>query len=222
MLRGEASTTYSRFPYDTKPNTISPWPEISRLYSGIPLIYMVRHPVDRAFSHYRHWLRSGNAGTFEEAIEKQPPIIDCSRYQAQIEHVLEHMGDVPMFIETFDRFHREQNSVVEEVCDFLGIDKAGTSSGPDLHVNEHNSDTVISEWASRIPLVRRSRKLFPAVARKYLKKAVLATPVRRHINASVNPDPMSDSMRARLLEEFAPDVDFIESRLGRDLQEWRS
>lgn len=114
-VRGEASTTYSRFPFDTKPNTTSPWPEIAKLFPGIPLIYLVRHPVDRAFSHYRHWLRNGNRGSFEDAIEIEPPILDCSRYRSQIEHVTSVLGDVPIHVETFDRLHADQSGVVDAV-----------------------------------------------------------------------------------------------------------
>ncbi len=83
QICGDASTTYSRWP--NKPNV----PE--RIYKNlreIKFIYIMRHPVARAYSHYVHHMRTGVTMTFEEALSKDDIYINCSKYWMQIERYL--------------------------------------------------------------------------------------------------------------------------------------
>ena len=72
QLRGEGSTTYSRWPYLEEPWTLDPREEILARRPDVRLVYLVRHPVDRAFSHYYNNLRLGRENlSFEDAIDAE-------------------------------------------------------------------------------------------------------------------------------------------------------
>lgn len=222
QLRGEASSTYSRHPYDTAPNTIDPWPEIARCFQGLSLVYLVRDPISRSYSHYRHWLRKGNRGTFEEAMESEPPIIDCSRYRIQIERIQSVMGDVPMFIETFDRMSLSQSDVVQEVRDFLGLQEMALDDDRSVHENKHGYEVVLGQYLKTLPFGATIRAATPQRLRTLGKTILIASPLRRMMDRQVKPFPMLSETKKRLREKFEPDIAFIESLVTRSLDSWRS
>ena len=83
QICGEASTTYSR------------WPQFAdvayRLAQVVPkakLIYIIRNPVDRSYSHYGHHMRAGVTMTFEEALKRDKVYVNVSLYMMQIQQWL--------------------------------------------------------------------------------------------------------------------------------------
>jgi CRISPR-associated endonuclease Cas1 subtype I-B len=71
QLCGESSTCYSRWPHfgDVAGR-------IARDLPNVKLIYIMRHPVDRAYSHYAHNMQWGVTMSFEEALEAFEDSID--------------------------------------------------------------------------------------------------------------------------------------------------
>lgn len=220
-MRGEASTTYSRYPYDQVPNTVDPWPRIAREFPRVKMVYLVRHPVERAYSHYRHWMRSQGFVDFCRAVEIQPPILDCSRYRLQIEHVERFMGAGSVFIETFDRFGSDPAGVVADVRSFLGLEPRPLV-GSGWVENRHEPRRVVSDQLARVPGVLRVRRFIPKPLRVQLVDAVAISIGKSLFRRQICPPSLGGDMRARLLREFVEDTAFIESRLGRSLHGWRS
>ena len=78
---GEATTSYSYAPH-----TADIPQRIHRLLPECKLIYMLRPPVARTYSHYvqelqiRVWAPAGELGTFEDALENCPVLIDAGMY----------------------------------------------------------------------------------------------------------------------------------------------
>ena len=74
QLCREASTTYLRWAHTLDSSRL-----VADTVPDAKFIYMMRHPVDRAFSHYGHHMREGIMMTFEEALEKDIIYVDCGK-----------------------------------------------------------------------------------------------------------------------------------------------
>jgi len=122
LATGDASTSYSRIRYH--PETIT------RIVDHIPsakIIYMVRHPLKRMESAcLEHLATPGNPLRFksvDEALKKQPMIIDSSRYWEVYDRYRRSFPEDNIRIIWFEEFIKDPHQVFSEICDFLGIDK---------------------------------------------------------------------------------------------------
>lgn len=118
QLCGDASTTYTKLP------DVTGVPARTERVFGkdVKLIYIVRNPVDRAASHYRHMVaHAGLTGGFEDAIERVPGILAYSRYAYQLQPWLERFGSGRILVVKFEEYVRERRRTVRAVCRFLGV-----------------------------------------------------------------------------------------------------
>lgn len=117
LARGESSTSFTKLPA---------WPDATeRLAALIPnakLIYLMRDPVDRTFSHYCHVVRKGDeALPFSRALVEVPRYLNVSRYAMQIRGLERHFPPEQIELVSHERLEREPKIVVEEVLQFLGL-----------------------------------------------------------------------------------------------------
>jgi hypothetical protein len=122
---GEASTNYSKHP----------------LFAGVParaasvlpdvkLVYLLRHPVERMRSHWRHARSAGwETRTFARAIEHDPQYLDVSRYAHQLEQWLAVVGRDRVLVETSERLRDDPADVMAGVHRFLGVGEAPSAVG---------------------------------------------------------------------------------------------
>lgn len=95
-----------------------------RLRNTLPhaqLVAVLRDPVERAWSDYRHALRKGDVrGTFEDAIEQMPSIINESRYAAAIDRWRYESKD-KLLVLTFEDLISDTDSTLRHLVKHLGI-----------------------------------------------------------------------------------------------------
>lgn len=117
--RGEGSTYYSmRASY---PGTAE------RIYHFQPearVIYMVRHPLHRMESAWRHLLAVGQANMFqgfEHTLYRTPLLIDPTLYWEQISDYRRYFRDDHVHVVFFEEFIRDEAAEVSACLRFLGL-----------------------------------------------------------------------------------------------------
>lgn len=121
QLCGEASTNYTNWPL--YPDTVT---RMAKLAPAVKLIYLMRHPVDRAYSHYIQLIqniRTDNPDykfdrTFEEHIATDDSVIQSSNYMLQINQYLTHYSRDQMLFLTFEEFIKDPQSSLIQVANF--------------------------------------------------------------------------------------------------------
>jgi hypothetical protein len=227
----DASTNYTRWPQ--LPHTAE------RLAEHIPnarLLYICRHPVDRAYSHYVHRhaleLHPGEAFSkpFEEHVKGDPVCLDSSLYMQQIDRYLEHFPRSSLHVILTTDLKHHFHDTMADVCRFIGIDPAGiTTEGQsaiagnsfELH---HASSTraAITQSFGRIPMLgsvaRRLPKRWKDLIYFFMKKSRYG----RDVGDSFKPPRMTKEVRDHFLGHFKqPNADLAKF-LDRDLSEWSS
>ena len=118
-------------------------------------VILLRHPVDRAYSHYLHSVRDKNEDiSFEEAIRKEDNRIDKfienkdylsylrnsyyhqGLYGEMIERYLEYFSlDNFLFIHFENEFIRDRKNVIDKLLIFIGLEETETDLNLDLRSN---------------------------------------------------------------------------------------
>ena len=114
---GESSTHYTKLP--TYPSTVD------RMRRHLPtntrFIYVMRHPIDRLVSHYKHgWSQRTITAEIDEAVKRHPELIEYGCYSRQLEPYLDAFGPARVLPVFFDRLEAAPQAELERICAFIG------------------------------------------------------------------------------------------------------
>lgn len=217
---GEASTMYLYWPGTA-----------ARIHARIPavkLIAILRHPLERAYSHYLHLRNDGREWLeFPAALEAEAARIgqhyapawhyaSVGRYSQQLRSFLEYFPRQQLRIYLYEEFARSPQAVLRDMHRFLGVD---AHFQPDVSKRHNASRTV-----------RRHRWLHEFLAYENLPKSMvrhrlpsgmwrwLSTYLyKRNVKAAPS---LSPDLRRMLLPSFRSSILELQSLLQRDLSEW--
>lgn len=231
QLCGEASTDYTRHPQ------VPGVP--ARLAAANPearLIYLLRHPVERAYSHFVHrYTKEVHPGQpfragFSDYVKQDPMCIDSSLYAMQIEQWLECFPLERILILTTAELRDDLPAAYDRVLRFLGLEPSGAGP-PVLDAIERNDShhflqqRLIDEASlplRSLPWIRGiARTVVPERTRTWLYRMMMRTPRGRRLQRGWTPPPLEAEERRRWLDFFEPHDRRLERLLGREFPEWR-
>lgn len=199
-------------------------------------IFLLRDPVDRAFSHYLMTFRRGlELLSFEDAIEQESARIASggfdekehfsyvSRgfYLRQIEHFLSKVSRSQMLFLFTEDLKRDPDACLEEVFRFLGVtteympDNLGDSyHGAKVPLNAALQQRIAGGMTFEKRLLRILVPWKPW--REKLRNGLLMLNQR-----SGKGHVMSDKARCALISLYRTENQRLEQFLGRDLKSWK-
>src|SRR5262245_42952887 len=153
---GEASTNYSKFP--SIPHAAD---QIAAVVPNVRIVYVIRHPIDRAISHYMHSvLRGREDRPVELALTADPKYLDVSRYAMQIDRYLECFPREQLLVIRSDDLRHRRRETVARVFGYLGVDPTFV---PATSQDEFYRTDQRRERHPRLQRVRRSGWYRPAL-----------------------------------------------------------
>ena len=209
---GESSVNYTKYPY------YGNVPErIASLVPNMKLIYVVRNPVDRIYSHYLHNVYAGiETDPIEKALAERPLYTQASLYYMQIEQYLEHFPRENIMILFLDEMKTDPISTVQGVFDFLDVDSSFVP--PNIGEIKHQTkakrgrDNMLMRFLQRTPFYTRFSHMVPEGSKK-LASFIFKT-------KSADPAPLSARLREKLISELAPDIEKLSRFLGLNILLW--
>ncbi len=232
----ESSTDYTRWPQV---------PEVpSRIASMLPdvkLIYLMRHPVDRAYSHFVHnvlssspdwkWrgktLRKPSDLTFETYIEDEESCLDSSDYMMQIEQFLGHFPREQLLFLFLDDLEKAPRSVLQKVFEFLEIeDRSDAMMEAPIRSNvaATREEGVLRQWVTRMfhqnRMMRTVIRMVPRRLWTHVETLMVHSPHGRRIRAGCRMQPMRTETRQTLIERFREPNRRLSEFLGVNLSHW--
>ncbi|MEL6159020.1 MAG: sulfotransferase [Cyanobacteria bacterium J06623_5] len=220
---GEASTMYL---YLEK--------SCDRIFHHIPnvkLIAFLRHPVDRAYSHYKHLRRDGREweSDFGRAMQEEAERIQqnwspawhyqqIGLYSEQIKRYQRRFNPEQLQIYLYDDLLKNPQAVYRSIFEFIGVDAA-----IDIDVSKrHNTTTAVRKHKLLHDFLVKPnglknilRQVIPAQIRQPLSAKVYRK------NATAIP-ALSTSQRAELTGLFESDILQLQDLIDRDLSCWLS
>jgi len=139
-IRFEASTFYLYNPKTPR--------RIKHFFPDAKLIIILRNPVDRFFSHLRHWKNKGaipSSISTAECIEQYAYLIENSRYSRFVKNYQSEFGHDQLLILDYQEIVRNPEITLQTVFDYLNIDKIKPHS---LH-KRYNSNRAKNHFVYR-------------------------------------------------------------------------
>ncbi len=231
QICGEASTNYTNWP--KYPDTAT---RIAKHLPNAKLIYMIRHSVDRAYSHYAQLIENERARnpdlkvneTFEEHIRHDRSVIDSSNYMLQIEQYLQFYPREAFLFLMLDDFKNFPEQTLQVTLEFLGLEYEPELLAADVVATNIKSEK--DEWTLRsrllapfmaIPGAQFIADRMPKKVKNSIYSLMKKTPYRRRIEQEYISAPMLQETREELLEYFKGPNRKLAEFIGRDLTHWQ-
>lgn len=220
QICGEASTTYSRWPH-----TLDSAKLISKFVPHAKFIYLMRHPVDRAYSHYGHDMRKAVTMTFEEALERDSIYVDCSMYIRQIERYLRFFPRDRFLFVFQSQLAAQPHLLLADIQKFLGINEIDLVQGGAIRINVAGPDYYIRLKTTMrlrsIPPFGLLARVMPKKLRDFLYAVLIKhSLIGRKLKKESQILPLHPETRSGLFDVFAEPNRELEEFLGVDLSEW--
>jgi hypothetical protein len=230
QLTGEASTIYTR--YSQFPKTAE---RIYQVSPHIKFIYIMRHPVDRAYSHYVQRIKTSQNTksqlkvnkTFEESLSENSLFIDSSNYMMQIEHYLQYFPQQNFLFLLMEDLLKNSQNTLTQICQFLGIDdKFDLLQNTPVAANiaeDHFTRFIrsrMTEPLRAVPGVSLFASTIPQSTKDTAYQLLRKLPYRKSIEKEYSPRPMLLETRQMLIEKFAEPNRKLADFLDRDLSHW--
>ncbi len=226
----DASTGYTRYP--EVPHAAQ------RLHAAIPsakLIYLMRHPIERAYSHYIHrWSKELYYDqpfrvSFEQHVEKDTLCVNSSDYQLQLSQYRSLFSDENILCLFSHELKRDQPAVLRRVCEFLDVDyqesyfrrPQGRDNESSEFLENRIRDTVISRVKS-VPGMSTALRLMPQRLRETGYRIVRSSSLAKTAETAFTPMPMLPETRKNLLDRFYQSNRWLEQYAGVDLSCWEN
>jgi Sulfotransferase domain len=241
QLCGEASGKYANFPQ--YPEATS---RIAKAVPNVKLIYIMRHPVDRAYSHYVQLIKWQQmvvtnpdlasyrtpdmqlkvTETFEEAISRDRELLDISNYMMQIEQYLPLFPKESLLCLLMEDLIKRPAETLSQICQFIGIDASVDLMDDGKIVankaTDHNERLLRSRITApfkAIPGIPQLAGLLPKSWREGAYK-LLQKSSKQKFEKDYIPPEMLPETREKLLKEFIEPNQKLAEFLNRDLSHW--
>jgi hypothetical protein len=185
------------------------------------LIYIMRDPVERAISHYWHFVVDGREDLpLLRAVRQRETYVARSDYALQLRPYLDLFGPAKVFTLTLEDFERRPCSVLQQVFQWLGLD-------PDVPIDTSRRfnvrgervlqtrrylvpvDTMLKHWRWH-----RLETGLPAVVPRMIRALTY-----REVDRAAE---TTEEARRALRGFLKPRVHELSQLLGRDFPEWSS
>ena len=208
---GEISTQY----YDSEECP-------KRIFTTLPrskLLIMLRHPVNRAYSHYGFVVQRRNfRGSFEEFLSSRPKALEKGFYSRYLRRYLHYFDRSQILALVSEQVFSDVSKTKKTIADFLDIEADQfPSSANDRKVNESTVPTNQSLYGFVVKTGRRLRRrnLEPVV------DFVMRLGIQRILSKGNSLPPLDGELKKQLSQLYQDDFDELEQCLQIDLSCWK-
>jgi hypothetical protein len=197
---------------------------LDRIKLHIPeckIICTLRDPVERAWSHYKHWQQRGLIkAPFAEAAFTHDQIVSAGRYADHIRAWQNAFGVANVMILLYDDLRADRQRYLDSLTAFLGIAPINLAHSPVTSNTVNRADRMPYSHRS----ARRARKFRDTLIRRRFHRLIrLGEPLFQvFFNGGAPYPPLDRALELRLRRHLEPEVTKLEHLLKRDLSSWKT
>lgn len=192
---------------------------IQAAYGKPKIIILVRNPVARSFSAFRHAYTKGRVGKeFGAAIRRRPAIIDAGRYSVHAPEWEADVGSEQVLYLVQEDIEADPQAEFDAVCRFLDVERTLL---PDTLKARYGQGTVPRfQWLAGLA-ARCVKELRRAGLHRVVELGKALGLKRVYAGGLQDSFSMNQPIFEYLLREHEPDIRFLENKLGRTFAHWR-
>ncbi|MBT8254154.1 MAG: sulfotransferase [Flavobacteriaceae bacterium] len=201
-------------------------------FSELKVIFILRNPVDRAYSHYMMTRRRGLEDlTFNEAVKKESKrLIDNyskihfsyiarGQYLQQIERFEELFGKKNMRIYLFEDLVNETDKTIQDLTEFIGLCKYKYDFDIQSNPASEVRSKILRDFIYRPNRLKKS--VGSIIPSKKLKDKIMIYLDQKNLKQEQTP-PLESSTKAEVYTRFFKGmIPKLEQKLDRDLSSWK-
>lgn len=216
QIRIDPTPSYLRSPYAAA--------RVAQENPEAKIIVCLRHPIERAFSHYWHEKRQRRFDyEFSEILEIYDlwsNLLESGFYSRLLERWFAEFDSSQILIQLFDDLKESPRAFLDEILAFIGLESGFEPSVLDRKVNQAKApDPAVKTGTKRllnqVGLLDAAKKAKGALRQAGLVDDVSTKGVERL--EDVDPEVM-----AQLAKECDIEIDRLQKLTGIDLSSWRS
>jgi hypothetical protein len=219
-VRGESSPHYTNLPRYTG--------VVERIHQHVPdakLLYMVRDPISRILSHWRHATGAGyETREMEHVLTRDDQsYVTRSMYWMQLQAYLEHFDRDQIEIISQEELQSDRERTMRRAFSFAGVDEDFTSEQFDREweksTAKESDQYQLMERLIKLPGFRAFDRNFDRLpeSMRWMVEKVVHDPDK----PSAPKPELPDSIRDHLLGLFGEDVAGLEQFAGRRFEGWK-
>jgi hypothetical protein len=185
------------------------------------LIAILRHPVDRLYSHYVNFRRVGRTSLgFQDFVEENPMRIKMGQYSEFIVPFLDHFDRSELLILIMEDSVSKVDKTKAVLSKFLDVDasafpgQSGTTAS-NAGITPDHSGIYLALHGVAATLRKHELDWAVALGRRVGIRSSLFRRGRKY-------PPLPSHDRAWLTDRYLKEFDSLEARLGVDVSTWRS
>ncbi|MBS1803866.1 MAG: sulfotransferase domain-containing protein [Acidobacteria bacterium] len=196
-----------------------------RIAETIPdakIIFVFRNPVERAVSLYRLKLAYGMyRWSFQDALREDPELISSGMYWTHLREWRESFSDDQLLVTIYDDLAADPQAFVSSLTEFIGLENVSLSQAQMKRVFSTERMTrprsyIATRTATAFADWCKTRRLDHLVAS--VRDSAL---IKLFLGGGESLPQMPTEITDELAEVFRPEVEGLESYLGRNLEHWR-
>jgi hypothetical protein len=210
---GESSVSYTAAPWVTGCEQ-----RIYAFNAEARLIYIMRDPVERALSHYWHFVNDGREDLDPlAAVSRKTDYLARSDYARQLRPYLDRFGHDRVYTLTLEELETDPPETVRKIFRWLGLNADIGVTSTRVNVGKAEMlqtrrylvpiDTMLKHWRWT-----RLEPYLPGV----VPRALRAAAYRRVDRRAISTDAAADHLRTVL----QPKIEELSAMLGRDFPQW--
>jgi hypothetical protein len=201
-------------------------PRLKRTLPDSRLMILLRHPIERAYSHYCMLLQGGKVTDSPEAeLSEQSALVGYGFYAAHLERFMQFFPSSQIMVRLHDDIQCNSSSVVSDFYRFLGVDGDQLPGSQTRRVHPRRPRPRFqSLYNAGVRAVHGVSNVSPYIGSKLMDLRATKVVERAHFLASsgVPYPPLSPEAWHEMLSLYADDIERLEDILSRDLSEWRT
>ncbi len=206
----EATTEYTK--RHAFPETAA---RMASLDGEVRLLYVMRDPIRRIESHYRHLVLVGDhPGPSETDGELDAAVLETSCYASQLDAYTAHFKRDQILLLAFEELKTQPEATLDRVVEFLELDGSLRPSDLGVSYNESLVDHPLYTALTRSSLARQLIKLFPVRSRALVRRAISR---KRKIEAQ-----LSAAQRRQAEQVLSDEVRRLRDDYGFETAAWDS
>ena len=200
-----------------------------RIKEHIPnanLIYMVRDPISRMLSHWRHATGAGyeTRGEIEQVLcDPSTAYVQRSQYWMQLQPYINNFSESQIMVITQEELQSEREATMRKAFEFAGVDPEFTSEQFDREweksTAKESEKYQFMEKLIKLPGFRSFDRNFDRLPERmrWMVEKVVHDPDK----PSAPKPKLSDEAEAKIKSCFTKDVAALKEFAGRDFEGWR-
>jgi len=198
---------------------------IKEKLGDVPIIVMLRNPVDRAFSAYNNHIRDGREEhTFEKALELETSRIDANcdmmwaykdvgLYAKPIQTYLETFSKVKILI--FEEFVKDPQTQLKEVFKFLDVNPNAVIDTSQKYSHSGKPKTFL------FALLSNKKYKFMGDIREFVMNLIPRKYLEKIASKMFDKNDIDPKTRTQLQAFYKKDIESLEKLINKDLSYWK-